>query len=296
MIELKNNIQCQMKEYYSIKKLTWFQVGGPARFFFKPKNIDDLSCFMKNRDESIPFIVLGAGSNILFHDDGFDGVVIKLPASFAEIEIQEEIVIVGAAALDRTLALQLAEKGLSNLEFFVGIPGTIGGAICMNAGAYGTETIDHLLWVDVMLNNGEIQRFEKKDLSMTYRSGNLPQDSIVIKAAFNVKKNDVNKVREAVQNILKQRSETQPVVGRTGGSTFKNPPNESAWKLIDRAGCRGYAIGDAQVSEKHCNFIMNKGHATASDIYNLGEYVRCEVKKNAQIDLKWEIKLIGCFK
>lgn len=293
MFDFIPDIKGKFLENYILKKLTWFQVGGPSRFFYKPKDTEDLAYFMKHRPSHLPFFILGAGSNILIRDCGYDGITIKLPVAFSTIEIKDDVVIAGAAVLDRTLALFLAERGLSNLEFFVGIPGTVGGAIAMNAGAYGSETIDHLLWIDVMLQNGDVKRLDKKDLSMSYRHGNLPKDSVVLKAAFQLQAKESTFVRQKITEILQKRSDTQPVVGRTGGSTFKNPQTESAWKLIDDAGCRGYSIGDAQVSEKHCNFIINKGNATATDIEKVGEHVRRKVFHNSGIDLEWEIKRVG---
>lgn len=295
MLNFIPHIKGKFLENYSLKKLTWFQVGGASRFFYKPKDKEDLSYFMKNRPQDIPFFILGAGSNILIRDGGYNGIAIKLPASFSTIDVVEDIVIAGAAVLDRTLALFLAEKGLSNLEFFVGIPGTVGGAIAMNAGAYGSEVIDHLLWIEVMLLNGDIKRLYKKDLTMSYRRGNLPKDVVVLSAAFQVKKKDSFVIHQDIKSILQKRSDTQPVVGRTGGSTFKNIEDAAAWKLIDDAGCRGYAIGDAQVSEKHCNFLINKGNATAADIEKLGEYVRQKVFHTSGYNLEWEIKRIGQF-
>jgi UDP-N-acetylmuramate dehydrogenase len=287
------DVKGKFLENYILKKLTWFQVGGPSRFFYKPKDTEDLAFFMNQRPKDIPFFVLGAGSNLLIRDGGYEGITIKLPAAFSNIDIENDVVIAGAAVLDRTLALFLAEKGLSHLEFFVGIPGTVGGAVAMNAGAYGSETIDHLLWIEVMLQSGEVQRLNKKDLSMSYRCGNLPKDAIVLKAAFQLAKKDVALIHQDIKDILQKRSDTQPVMGRTGGSTFKNTPTEAAWKLIDDAGCRGHIIGDAQISEKHCNFLINRGNATASDIENLGEYVRQKVSHNSGINLEWEIKRIG---
>ncbi len=268
-------------------------MGGSSRFFYRPKDTEDLAYFMKHKPSHLPFFILGAGSNILIRDGGYDGLTIKLPATFSTIEIEDDMVIAGAAVLDRTLALFLAEHGLSNLEFFVGIPGTVGGAIAMNAGAYGSETIDYLLWIEVMLQNGDVKRLDKKDLAMSYRCGNLPKGSIVLKAAFQLEKKESSLIHQNITEILQKRSDTQPVVGRTGGSTFKNPQTESAWKLIDDAGCRGYSIGDAQISEKHCNFIINKGNATAADIEKVGEYARQKVFHNSGIDLEWEIKRVG---
>jgi UDP-N-acetylmuramate dehydrogenase len=287
------NIRGKVETNYILSKITWFQVGGPCTYFFRPKDEDDLSCFLNQKPKELNVFIVGAGSNILVRDGGIEGCVIKLSNAFGKIDIQNDQVIVGAAVLDRTLALTLGEKGLSNLEFLVGIPGVIGGAVAMNAGAYGVEIKDHLLWVDLMDETGVLKRIDAKDLSMSYRKGNLPNKHIVIRAAFKLQKKEPAIVMKRLEEILHQRSETQPISGRTGGSTFKNPKDFSAWKLIDHAGCRGLSIGGAHVSEKHCNFLLNLGDASAKDIEGLGEFIRQKVLEESGVSLEWEIIRLG---
>lgn len=280
-----------MKRHFPLAKLTWFNVGGPAEYFAKPRSVDELKQTLSERPADLPIFTLGAGSNVLIRDGGYDGLVLKLAGEFNQLEIRDNTVIAGAGVLDRTLALTLAQENYSNLEFFVGIPGSIGGAIAMNAGAYDSEVKDHLLWVDLMTFNGEIIRMDRADFKMTYRKGNVPKDHIVLRAAFALKPS-VN-VQDTIEQILKRRDDSQPTKGKTGGSTFKNPLPLSAWKLIDEAGCRGHMIGGAQISPKHCNFLMNLGDAKASDIEELGEFARMRVLEKSGVDLHWEILRIG---
>jgi UDP-N-acetylmuramate dehydrogenase len=284
-----SNVKGRIKENQALSAVTWFQVGGPCDIFFKPFDTDDLSLFLKTLPIEMPRHIIGAGSNILIDDTGVDGCVIKLGGAFASIENHDNLIICGAAALDRTVAMTAKDYGLSNLEFLVGIPGTIGGAIAMNAGAYGSEIKDHLQWVELMSPDGTVFKIDAGDLTMTYRHGNLPKGAIVLKAAFNMNRKPVENIAETLNAYLQKREETQPVRGKTGGSTFKNPTPHAAWKLIDDAGCRGLMIGGAQVSEKHCNFLLNLGNATAKDIEALGETVRQKVFQTSGIDLEWEI-------
>ncbi|CAO5683115.1 MAG: UDP-N-acetylenolpyruvoylglucosamine reductase [Holosporales bacterium] len=294
MLACFRHVQGRVSQNQDLSKLTWFQVGGPSSYFFRPYDENDLSSFLKLKPSFMDTFVIGAGSNILIRDGGFDGCVIKLTQNFNKIEIDKNTVVVGAGVLDRTLALTLGEKGLSNLEFLVGIPGSIGGALVMNAGAYGVEIKDHLLWADLMDEKGEIHRFNQSDFNMTYRKGNLPKGYIVLKAAFCLEPKEPSLVISRLEEILNERAKTQPITGRTGGSTFKNPRTPlSAWKLIDDAGCRGVKMGDAQVSQKHCNFLLNNGNARAQDIEALGEHVRQKVLETSGILLEWEIIRLG---
>ncbi|MBP9752383.1 MAG: UDP-N-acetylmuramate dehydrogenase [Proteobacteria bacterium] len=293
MLECFAAVKGKVLQNHDLSKITWFQVGGPCSYFFRPKDEADLSHFFKTKPQELNTFIIGAGSNLLIRDGGFDGCVIKLLQNFSQIEIDGNTVIAGSGVLDRTLALTLGEKGFSNLEFLVGIPGSIGGAIAMNAGAYGTEIKDHLLWADLMDEKGTIHRFYPQDFNMTYRKGNLPKGYIVLKAAFSLTPKEPTFVMKRLEEILNERAKTQPIRGRTGGSTFKNPADYSAWKLIDDAGCRGFKIGDAQVSEKHCNFLLNNGNAQSSDIETLGEYIRQKVLESSGISLEWEIIRIG---
>ncbi len=278
---------------YLLSKMTWFKVGGPVDVLFKPADIDDLVTFIRSKDPEMPLTLLGAGSNVLVRDGGVRGCVIKLGASFADIEFFGENVIVGAACLDRTFVLACGEVGLTGVEFLVGVPGTIGGAIAMNAGAYEFEVKDVLNWVDVLTVEGDMIRLNHSDLSMTYRNGNLPKGAIVLRASFSLQKGDPAIIQSKINDYLQKREDTQPVRGRTGGSTFKNPPGMSAWKLIDGSGCRGMKFNDAQVSIKHCNFLLNLDAAKARDLERLGEYVWQAVKEKTGVELEWEIIRLG---
>lgn len=273
---------------------TWFRVGGPADVLYKPADPDDLSFFLKNKPTGIPLYIIGAGSNLLVRDGGLRGIVIRLGRGFSSLNIQQNAIEVGSGALDRTVALTCAQAGLGGLEFFVGIPGTIGGAVKMNAGCYGQEVKDVLDWADVMTLDGVVTRRSADDLAMTYRHSSLGVEDIVVRARFRCHQIDPDEGNQKVRKLLAEREDTQPVRGRTGGSTFKNPTTlKKAWQLIDDAGCRGLQIGDAQVSPKHCNFLLNLATATAQDIETLGDTVRNRVKDSSGVDLVWEIVRIG---
>lgn len=289
----------------SLAEQTWFRVGGKADLLYKPADVDDLIYFLQNKPD-IPYYVLGAGSNVLIRDGGIRGIVIRLGRGFSSIEIKDDCVEVGAGALDRTVALTCAEHGLGGLEFLVGIPGTIGGAVRMNAGCYGKEIRDVLEWVDIIDSQGKVMRRRAIDLDMTYRHTNMTPDQIVIKACFRGELIQPMSALPKIQKLLAEREESQPVRGRTGGSTFRNPvsaPDQNvgadgidyskAWQLIDLAGCRGMQVGHAQVSTKHCNFLMNVGEAKAADLELLGDTVRQKVKEASGVDLQWEIIRMG---
>ncbi|MBX9977780.1 MAG: UDP-N-acetylmuramate dehydrogenase [Alphaproteobacteria bacterium] len=285
-----------------LKKLTWFAVGGPAEILFKPKDLDDLIFFLKENalrsahgKETLPIFTLGAGSNIIVRDNGIKGVTLRLTGDFSEIQIRDNIVEVGSGCLDRTLALTCQSHGLGGLEFFIGIPGTIGGALAMNAGAYGSETKDRLLWAEAIAPDGTLHRLSPDDMEFRYRHCSIPKDWIFVKAAFYTTPTPPEEIQRTLHTILERRQETQPVKGRTGGSTFKNPIPQAAWELIDQAGCRGMMVGDAMMSEKHCNFMLNLGNASAKNLEDLGEKVRHDVLKNTGIDLVWEILRVGEF-
>jgi UDP-N-acetylmuramate dehydrogenase len=272
---------------------TWFRVGGPADVLYKPADLDDLIHFLKNRPESVPLYVVGAGSNLLVRDGGVRGIIIRLGRGFSSIERDGFLVAVGAAALDRTVAMSCGQWGLSGLEFLVGVPGTIGGAVKMNAGCYGTETKDRLVWADVLNFDGTLHRLTPDQLEMTYRHSNLRPDQIVIAAQFRCDEGDSAQILNRLDQLLAEREASQPVRGRTGGSTFRNPAGQSAWKLIDEAGCRGLMVGQAQVSEKHTNFLLNTDHCSAADLEELGERVRQKVKDKSGHNLRWEIVRMG---
>lgn len=272
---------------------TWFRVGGAADVLFRPADEEDLIDFLKKRPVDIPVTVLGAGSNVLVRDSGVRGVVIRLTRGFSAIDIDGLEVTVGAGALDRTVALTCADHGIGGLEFLVGIPGTMGGAVKMNAGAYNQEIKDCLLWADAVDLSGTKVRLTPDDLQFSYRHSDLPAHMIITKVALKGVEKAPADLHATLKTLLQQREETQPVRGQTGGSTFKNPLVQKAWELIDQAGCRGLMVGQAQMSEKHCNFMLNLGGATAQDLEQLGELVRHKVFESSGVQLEWEIIRLG---
>lgn len=273
---------------------TWFRVGGAADILFRPADEDDLARFLMNKPKNVPVTIIGAGSNLLVRDGGISGVVIRLGRGFSDIRIEDDLIHVGAGCLDRTVSLTCRDAGLGTLEFLVGIPGTIGGAVKMNAGAYGREIKDVLAYATVLDPTGGRHQLTPMDLEMTYRHTNLLDGWIVTGAVLKgiAGQNPVD-IGVAIEAILAEREASQPIRGRTGGSTFKNPDHEKAWKLIDDAGCRGLKVGDAQVSEKHCNFLLNLDQATANDLESLGEEVKRRVLEICGISLDWEIVKLG---
>jgi UDP-N-acetylmuramate dehydrogenase len=272
---------------------TWFRVGGTAEVLYRPADSADLAHFLANKPPSIPVTIIGAGSNLLIRDGGVSGVVIRLGRGFSEVRVEQDLVHVGAACLDRTVSLTCQDSGIGGLEFLVGIPGKIGGAVRMNAGAYGREMKDVLVYADVVDLHGKSHRLTPQDLQMTYRHTALPEGWIVTGAVLRGVPQDPVGIGATIESILAEREASQPIRGRTGGSTFKNPETEKAWKLIDAAGCRGLLKGGAQVSEKHCNFLLNLGDATASDLESLGKDVWHRVLETTGVSLEWEIVRIG---
>jgi UDP-N-acetylmuramate dehydrogenase len=273
--------------------LTWFRVGGPAEVLFRPADPDDLAAFVARRPTDVPITVLGVGSNLLIRDGGIRGVVVRLGKGFAAIRRDGERIDAGAGALDLNVALTAEQEGLGGLEFLSGIPGTIGGALRMNAGAYGREIVDVLVEAEAIDSEGHRRRQPTAALGLSYRYCGLPEDWIFTSAVLQARSDDREAVAQRMRDIRQRREDSQPVRARTGGSTFANPPGAAAWELIDRAGCRGLRIGGAEVSTKHCNFLINAGSATAADIENLGEEVRRRVRDCCGVDLRWEIKVIG---
>ena len=276
-----------------LSKTNWFRVGGPAEYLFKPEDAQDLSAFLKILPRDIPVTVLGVGSNVIVRDGGIDGVVIKLGRHFAQCSFNENCIETGAACLDVNVAHVAQENQRGGLEFLVGIPGTIGGAVRMNGGAYGNDMAHMLIDAEIVMRDGTIHTLTNKELGFVYRNSALPEGVIVTKARLRTMPANAEDIANAMQNITRSREDTQPIRARTGGSTFKNPEGHKAWELVDRAGCRGLTVGGAQVSEKHCNFLINTGDATAHDLEALGEEVRRRVQEHSGIMLEWEIKRIG---
>jgi len=277
----------------AMAKVTWFRVGGPAEVMFMPADEDDLADFLKNLDTDIPVMPIGVGSNLLVRDGGLKGVVIRLGGPFAKVETDGTRVTAGAAALDATVAKKAGASGITGLEFYRGVPGTIGGALRMNAGAYGGETKDVLVEAVALDRQGNRHVFSNAEMGFTYRNSTVPDDMIFIEATFEGRPGDPDEIAAAMDDIMAKREQTQPIKERTGGSTFKNPDGHKSWQLIDSVGGRGRAVGDAQFSELHCNFLINRGNATAADLEDLGESVRADVKARHGVDLHWEIKRIG---
>src|ERR1700730_6607984 len=273
--------------------LSWFRTGGPAQVLFEPADERDLSYFLTRLDLAIPVLTLGAGSNILVRDGGIKGVVIRFGKSFQEVTIQGLSLRAGAGAPDVKLASAAAKVGIAGLSFFRGIPGTIGGALRMNAGAYGSETKNVIVSCRGVDRNGKIVEFSNADMGFSYRHCGVAEEVIFTRADFSGSAGAPRTIFAEMAEITKARAETQPVNTRTGGSTFKNPPGHKAWELIDKAGCRGLALGDAQVSKLHCNFLINRGAARGADLENLGELVRTRVLETSGIDLEWEILRVG---
>ncbi len=272
---------------------TWFRVGGPAEALVRPADTDDLCDFLRALPHGVPVTVIGAASNLIVRDGGVHGVVVKLARGFGEIVVENDGIIAGAAALDVTVAEYAAAAGLAGLEFLSGIPGTIGGAVAMNAGAYGGDVAACLDWAEIVTRSGELVRRGSHGLGFEYRHSSLPPGGVVVRARFRVRRGEAAAIAARMAEIRASREATQPVRARTGGSTFRNPPAMKAWELIDAAGCRGLTRGAAQVSEKHCNFLINTGGATAADIEGLGEDVRRRVREASGVVLEWEIRRIG---
>jgi len=280
-----------------MSKFTWFQVGGPADILFQPADEDDLALFLKNLPEDIPVMVVGVGSNLLVRDGGIEGVVIRLSAKgFGMVEdMGDNRLLAGAAIPDKRLAARALETGLGGFEFYHGIPGGIGGALRMNAGANGTETTNRVVEVHAVDRQGEKHVLSHNDMGYTYRHSGAPDDLVFTRAVFEGFQDARDAIQARMDEVQHHRETVQPVKEKTGGSTFKNPQGHSSWKLVDGAGLRGFRLGGAQMSEMHCNFMINMGNATAADLENLGEHVRTEVLKQSGIELEWEIKRIGRF-
>ncbi|MEO6582152.1 MAG: UDP-N-acetylmuramate dehydrogenase [Sphingomicrobium sp.] len=274
--------------------LVWFKSGGSAQWLFEPADADDLALFLRNLDPEMPVMALGLGSNMIVRDGGVPGVVVRLGKAFAKIEVLDETSLrCGGGASGILVSSTARDAGIAGLEFLRGIPGTVGGFVRMNGGAYGREVQDILISATLVLRSGEVEEWPFKKLGYSYRHSELPDGAVVVSASFRGHPGELAKIGAEMDRIAAAREETQPIRSRTGGSTFKNPPGHKAWALIDAAGCRGMTFGGAQVSEKHCNFLLNLGTATSTDIEALGEEVRRRVKAKTNIALEWEIQRIG---
>ena len=293
LIDRLPSVRGRLSEDAPLAQVTWFRVGGPAEVLFRPADHDDLAAFLAACPAEVPITVIGVASNLLIRDGGVRGVVIRLGREFAGIRVAGSEVVAGAAAVDVNVARVAAGAGLTGLEFFVGIPGTIGGALRMNAGAYGTETKDVLVAAKAADQRGKPHWLTPDDMDLSYRHCGVPENWIFTEARFAAEPGDKAAIAARMQAISEARSDTQPVRSRTGGSTFANPEGLKAWELIDKVGGRGLRIGGAQVSEKHCNFLINTGEATATELEALGEELRRRVRQRFGIELRWEIRVIG---
>ena len=287
------NLRGRLIANQPLGEFTWFRVGGPAQALFMPEDENDLAYVLRNLPNDIPVTAIGAGSNMIVRDGGVPGLVTRLGRGFNAVTLEPENRLrAGSAMLDVMVAREAQKESLAGLAFLSGIPGTIGGALRMNAGAYGGETKDILIEARGVDRAGNQRTFSNAEMGFTYRHCGVPEDVIFTSALFQGRAGDPAQIAAEMDEIKRKREASQPR-NRTGGSTFKNPARPNAWKLIDDAGCRGLVVGDAQVSELHCNFLINLGHATASDIETLGETVRERVKAHCGVELEWEIKRIG---
>nr|WP_231731278.1 UDP-N-acetylmuramate dehydrogenase [Sphingomonas sp. CCH10-B3] len=273
--------------------LVWFKSGGDAQWLFEPADVDDLSSFLVRLDPAVPVMALGLGSNLIVRDGGWRGVVVRLGKPFAFARADGETLVCGGGASGILVSSTARDAGIAGLEFLRSIPGTVGGFVRMNGGAYGRETKDVLVSCVVVLRDGSVRMLPVDALGYTYRHSTLPEGAIVVEATFQGTPGEPAAIQAEMDRIAAAREESQPLRSKTGGSTFKNPDGRKAWELIDAAGCRGLRIGDAQVSEKHCNFLLNLGAATSTDIEALGEEVRKRVKATSGVELEWEIQRVG---
>jgi len=300
LIDSLPHVRGRLRENVPLAPLTWFRVGGAAEVMFRPADTEDLAHFLKNCPADIPLTVIGATSNLLVRDGGIKGVVIRLGGTFARTELLDNgNISAGAAALDLAVAQFAAQNARAGLEFLSGIPGAIGGGLVMNAGAYGGEFKDVLLYAEAVTRGGDTLRLTPEDLKMRYRHSDVPEGLVFTGAVFKTQDGRKDEIEAAMAEIKRKREDSQPIREKTGGSTFANPfrddpsTDKHAWQLIDAAGCRGLKIGGAQISEKHCNFMINTGNATAADLETLGETVRKRVLAQSGITLRWEIRRIG---
>lgn len=274
--------------------LVWFKSGGAAQWLFEPKDLADLQAFLRALDPAVPVMALGLGSNLIVRDGGVPGVVVRLGKAFAKVTPLDAVTLAcGGGASGILVSSTARDNGVAGLEFLRSIPGTVGGFVRMNGGAYGSEVKDVLVDCDVVLRSGELVRLALADLHYTYRHSHLPKGAIVVAARFRGRPGEAAAIQAEMDRISASREASQPLRSKTGGSTFKNPPGNKAWQLVDAAGCRGLTMGGAQVSEKHTNFLINTGEATSTDIEALGEEVRRRVKAQSGVELEWELRRVG---
>ncbi len=289
-----SNVRGKLTQHAPLDKLVWFKSGGAADWLFEPADLDDLVAFLSGLDEGTPVMALGLGSNLIVRDGGVPGVVVRLGKPFATVEVKRDCILeCGGGASGILVSSTARDAGIAGLEFLRGIPGTVGGFVRMNGGAYGREVADILVDCDVLLADGTFITVPAADLDYTYRHSNLPEGAIVVSARFRGSPGKPEQIGAEMDRIAHAREETQPLRSKTGGSTFKNPPGDKAWRLVDAAGCRGLTMGGAQVSEKHANFLINTGNATSADIEGLGEEVRRRVSESQGVTLEWEIQRVG---
>ncbi len=287
-------VRGKLKPNAPLAPLVWFKSGGSAEWLFEPADRDDLVEFLKGLDADTPVMALGLGSNMIVRDGGVPGVTVRLGKPFAKVERIDEVTLkCGGGASGILVSSSARDAGIAGVEFLRSIPGTVGGFVRMNGGAYGRETCDILVECEVVLRSGEVVTMPAADLRYSYRHSELPEQSIVVSATFRGEPGEPAAIKAEMDRIAASREESQPLRSRTGGSTFKNPPGHKAWALVDAAGCRGLKFGDAQVSEKHCNFLLNLGNASSTEIEELGEEVRRRVQDKTNITLEWEIQRIG---
>lgn len=292
-----NGLKGRLTPNAPMDRVTWFRAGGFAELMFQPHDVEDLSAFLKSLSDDVPVTIIGVGSNLLVRDGGIPGVVIRLSAKgFGSVDLAgENRIRAGAICPDKNIAAMALDNGIGGFAFYYGVPGAIGGAVRMNAGANGSETRERLVEVEAIDRKGNPVRLSNADMGYSYRHSEAPADLIFTFATFEGYAEDKAKIRADMDAVREHRETVQPVREKTGGSTFKNPPGHSAWKLIDEAGCRGLVYGGAQMSSLHCNFMINTGQATAYDLESLGETVRRRVYESSGILLEWEIKRIGNF-
>ncbi|WP_394658165.1 UDP-N-acetylmuramate dehydrogenase [uncultured Novosphingobium sp.] len=290
----KNGVRGKLTPQAPLAPLVWFKSGGAAEWLFEPKDMADLQAFLRDLDPSVPVMALGLGSNMIVRDGGVPGVVVRLGKAFARVEKVDEVTLrCGGGASGILVSSTARDAGIAGVEFLRSIPGTVGGFVRMNGGAYGGEVKDILVDCDVVLRSGELITLGVAQLGYTYRHSELPDGAIVVSAQFRGHPGEPGAIQAEMDRISASREASQPLRSKTGGSTFKNPEGHKAWQLVDEAGCRGLTIGGAQVSEKHTNFLINTGTATSAEIEALGEEVRRRVRENSGVELEWEIQRVG---